>query len=81
MALFALTGAIRTRVRSVSVMMIKGHKYPIEPDREAARKAWQKLTGVMLAAEDMLQRGTLSPDEYEAVWWEVYDHMEALADS
>ncbi len=79
--LFALTGAIRTRVRSVSVMLIKGHKFPIEPDREAARKAWQKLTGVMLAAEDMLQRGTLSPVEYEAVWWEVYDRMEALADS
>ncbi len=34
----------------------------------------------MLAAEDMLQRGTLSPVQYEAVWWDIYDRIEAVAD-
>lgn len=78
-ALFALTAGTRPRVRSMSLMLIKGYGYPVDRNGEAARKAWEKLTGVMLAAEDMLQRGTLSPVEFEAVWWEIYDRMEAVA--
>jgi hypothetical protein len=79
-ALFALTAGIRPRVRSMSLTLVKGYGWPIDPSGEAARKAWEKFTGVMLAAEDMLQRGTLSPVEYEAVWWEIYDRIEAVAE-
>jgi hypothetical protein len=79
-ALFALTAGTRPRVRSMSLTLVKGYGWPIDPSGEAARKAWEKLTGVMLAAEDMLQRGTLSPVEYEAVWWEIYDRIEAVAE-
>lgn len=79
-ALFALTAQARTRVRSISLTLIKGYGHSADPAAETTRRAWQKLTGVMLAAEDMLQRGTLSPVQYETVWWEVYDRVAALAE-
>jgi hypothetical protein len=55
--------------------------YDADPHSEAMHEVWEKLTCVMLAADDMLQRGTISPVEYEAVWWEVYDRVEAFADA
>ncbi|HME49616.1 DUF6611 family protein [Mycobacterium sp.] len=79
-ALFALTAGTRPRVRSMSLTLVKGYGWAADPKREAARRAWEKLTGVMLAAEDMRKRGTLSPVQYEAVWWEIYDRMEAVAE-
>jgi hypothetical protein len=79
-ALFVLSAPTRTRVRSMSLTLTTGYGYRPDPRGEAMHKLWVKLAGVMLAAEDMRRRGAISPVEYEAVWWKVYDRMQTFAD-
>jgi hypothetical protein len=79
-ALFASTAQTRPRVRSMSLTVVKNYGGAAGTAHVAARRTWEKLTGVMLAADDMLRRGTLSPVQYEAVWWDIYDRVEALGE-
>ncbi len=76
-ALFAMSGAARAQVRSLSVISIDGYS---DPRTEAMFVQWAAVVEMLTTADEMRERSDLSPVEYEAVWWEAYNRLEVGAD-
>lgn len=76
-ALFVILGSVRTRVRTVSVVLISGYSNPVAAEAYAELKA----SAVVLCAADVLRdEGSISPVQHEALWWRVYDRLERRTD-
>ncbi len=73
--LFQRAGPARVQVRSMSIILM-----PKAADVRARRRyaEWQTLVHMLTQADQMLTAGAISPVEYEAIWWEAYDRLEAV---
>jgi hypothetical protein len=70
--LFVMLGSVRTRVRTLSVVLISGYSNP------AAAAAYTELKAVAIvlcAADALRDEGSISPVQHEALWWQVYDRL------
>jgi hypothetical protein len=70
--LFVMLGSVRTRVRTLSVVLISGYSNP------AAAAAYTELKAVAIvlcAADALRDEGSISPVQHEALWWRVYDRL------
>jgi hypothetical protein len=67
-----MSGAPRTRVRTIGAMVMAGHHDPISV---AARDGLEELAAILMDADDRLASGQISPLQHEMVWWQVYDKM------
>jgi hypothetical protein len=70
--LFVMLGQVRTRVRTLSVVLIAGYS---DPGATAMYTELKVLVAVLCAADDLRDRGGISPAQHEAVWWQVYDRL------
>ncbi len=48
-----------------------------DPASVAARDRLETLAGLLMEADERLERGELSAAEHEMTWWRVYDQMES----
>jgi len=73
--LFLRAGPTRLHVRSMSIILM-----PKAADVRERRRytEWQTLVYMLTRADQMLKTGAISPVEHEAIWWEAYDHLEAV---
>ena len=69
---FALTGEVRAQVRSLQVVVIDGNP---DPHSASLHAEWVQLAGMLIDADERLGRGTASPVEHEAVWWQAYERL------
>jgi hypothetical protein len=69
---FDRLGALRTQVRTLSVVLIAG-----ESDRNAAATyaELKKLAAIMCTADALLGQGRISVTEHESIWWQVYERV------
>ncbi|SPM31031.1 DUF6611 family protein [Mycobacterium terramassiliense] len=74
--LFLRAGPVRVRVRSMSVSLLPNGADVAERRRHTE---WRTLTGMLTEADRMLANGAISLVEHEAIWWEAYDRVEAIA--
>ncbi|OBI43606.1 hypothetical protein A5706_04940 [Mycobacterium sp. E796] len=74
--LFLWAGPLRVRVRSMSIVL-----FPNSDDAHGRRQytEWRTLAGALTCADRMLATGAISVVEHEAIWWEAYDRVEAIA--
>lgn len=72
--LFVLAGPQRVPVKSMSIVLL-----PASTDQNERRRhdEWKALTHMLTQADDRLSTGAISPVQYEAVWWQAYDRLEA----
>jgi hypothetical protein len=70
--LMAMTGANRTRVRTLTVVRMAGVVDAVAVDRYAELYA---LAYELAEADCLLEAGTLSTVDHEAVVWRVYDRL------
>jgi hypothetical protein len=71
-ALFMMLGDVRTRVRTLSVVLVAGYS---KLGDVATYTELKVLVAVLCAADDLRDRGGISPAQHEAVWWQVYDRL------
>ncbi len=74
--LFLRAGPIRVQVRSMSVIVL-----PNSADVQArhSHTECRILAEMLIRADQMLATGAISPVEHEAIWWEAYDRLGAIA--
>lgn len=74
--LFFRAGPLRVRVRSMSIVLL-----PNSDDADERHKyaEWRTLAGALTRADRMLATGAVSVVEHEAIWWEAYERVEAIA--
>jgi len=74
--LFLRAGPARVPVRSMSVVLL-----PNTADAHELRRhtEWRALAGMLTQADESLASGAISVVEHEAVWWEAYDRLGAIA--
>jgi hypothetical protein len=75
--LFVRLGSTRTRVRTLSVVLVSGYSNPVA---EAAYAELKASAVVLCAADALRDEGSISATQHEALWWRVYDRLEARAD-
>jgi hypothetical protein len=73
---FTLAGQARAQVRSLQVVLIDGH---VDPHSAARYAEWKQLVGILTGADDLVTEGKASIVEHEAVWWQAYDRLGAVA--
>ena len=74
--LFARVGGLRTQVRTLCVTRFAG--YPDEDELFADQYAEiRTLVAILGSADTLLAQGHLSATDYEAIWWKVYDRLDA----
>jgi hypothetical protein len=71
--LFARVGAVRAKVRTVSVTRVAGLP---DPQGAATYAEMNTLVIALRSADDLWKAGGLSTAEHEAVWWQVYDRLD-----
>jgi len=71
--LFACARSARSRLRSMSVILLAG-----DADSSDRRRytEWETLVDMLTRADCFRETGEISPVEHEAIWWEVYDRLE-----
>ena len=71
--LFACARSARSRLRSMSVILLAG-----DADSSDRRRytEWETLVDMLTRADCLRETGEISPVEHEAIWWEVYDRLE-----
>jgi hypothetical protein len=70
--LFAMRGPLRTRVLTMSVVLISGYPDPVA----AAAYTELKAVAIILCAADTLRdEGDISPAQHEALGWQAYDRL------
>lgn len=73
--LFLRAGPGRVPVRSLSAVLVP----PAVDAREACRHTeWAVLVDALSRADRRLTVGAISRVEYEAIWWDAYDRLEAV---
>jgi hypothetical protein len=75
-ALFVRAGTARTRLRSMSIVLVAGCIYPYE---RRMYTEWETVVSMLTRADRLLATSAISPVEHEAVWWEAYDRLEMAA--
>ena len=70
---FMRAGVVRTRVHTMSAMVMSG--YHDARSRDACHKL-QALAARLIEADQHRGLGLISPIEYEMTWWQVYDRIE-----
>jgi Family of unknown function (DUF6611) len=73
--LFLRVGPARVQVRSVSIALMPG---AIDARERRKHIECQTLVHMLTRADHMLATGAISPVKHEAIWWEAYDHLEAI---
>jgi hypothetical protein len=70
----AAAGTAHSQVRTLTAAVLVGH-----PDLEssAARDTIQRLGVRLIRADEGLADGSLTAADHEAIWWRVYDEMDA----
>lgn len=75
--LFVMLGPIRTRVLTMSVVLISGFSNAVA----AAAYTELKAVAIILCAADMMRdAGDITPAQHEALWWQAYDRLEGRTD-
>ncbi len=74
--LFLRAGPRRVQVRAMSVILLPNSVDA--HDRESYTEC-RALAGTLASADHLLANGAISLVEHEAVWWDVYDRIEAIA--
>jgi hypothetical protein len=72
--LFMTLGHVRTRVRTLSVVLVAGYA---KSGAVATYTELKALVAVLCAADELREQGGISPAQHEAVWWQVYDRLGA----
>lgn len=68
----ARLGAVRTQVRTMTVVTIAGHT---DADTAAAYAELQLLASAMGAADVLLAQRRISAAEHESLWWQAYERL------
>jgi hypothetical protein len=68
----ARLGAVRTQVRTMTVVTIAGHT---DPDTAAAYTELRLLASAMGAADVLLGQRRISATEHESLWWQAYERL------
>jgi len=68
----ARLGAVRTQVRTMTVVTIAGHT---DPDTAAAYTELRLLASAMGAADVLLAQRRISAAEHESLWWQAYERL------
>jgi hypothetical protein len=76
-ALFAMLGAVRTRVLRLSVVLISGYSNPVAA---AAYTELKAVAIILCAADTMRDAGDITPAQHEALWWQAYERLERRTD-
>jgi hypothetical protein len=73
--LFLRAGPVRVPVRSLSAVLM-----PLAPDAGERRRhsEWAALVDALTRADRMVAAGAISRVEYEAIWWDAYERLEAV---
>lgn len=72
--MFALTGDMRWRVRTLSAITMAGY------DTDDRRYSMLRVMARALDHADLeLEEGRISPLQHEARWWQVYDVLDSMA--
>ncbi len=73
--LFLRAGPARVPVRSLSAVLV-----PLAADERERRRHtdWVTLVDALTRADRMLTIGAMSRVEYEAIWWDAYERLEAV---
>lgn len=69
---FVMAGELRGRVLTMCASSMVG--YP-DPVATAAVEKVRLFAGSLIAADNALRDGRLSPAEHEMLWWRVYDEI------
>jgi hypothetical protein len=69
---FDRLGALRTQVRTLSVVLIAD--YP-DPCAVATYAELKKLAAILCTADALLGQGRISATEHESIWWQVYERV------
>ncbi|ORV83074.1 hypothetical protein AWC11_23015 [Mycobacterium interjectum] len=74
--LFLRAGPLRVQVRSMAVILL-----PTSADAHGRQSQTEcrALADTLLRADDLLASGAISMVEHEAVWWDVYERIDAIA--
>ncbi len=74
--LFLRAGPIRVQVRSMSVIMLPGSA---DVHARQSHTECRTLAEMLIRADRLLANGAISLVEHEAIWWDAYDRIEAIA--
>ncbi len=74
--LFLRAGPMRVQVRSMSVILLPNGVDPQERQRHTECRI---LADELVRADQLLANGAISFVEHEAIWWDAYDRIEAIA--
>lgn len=75
--LFVMLGALRTRVRTMSVVLISGYANPLAA---AAYTEMKEVAIILCAADTLRDEGSISPAQHEALWWQAYERLDGRTD-
>ena len=75
--LFVMLRSVRTRVRTMSVVLISGYSNPVAA---AAYTELKAVAIILCAADTMRDAGDITAAQHEALWWQAYDRMGTRTD-
>lgn len=75
---FDRLGAARTRVRTMSVVLIAGYS---DPEAAATYAELKRITITLFAADALLDEGRISVAEHESIWWHAYEWVGTRSDT
>jgi uncharacterized protein DUF6611 len=71
--LLLLAGPKRVHVKCMSLILMPG---VTDENEQRWHTEWKTLTHMLTRADDMYSTGSISPVEYEAIWWQAYERLE-----
>ncbi len=74
--LFLRAGPTRVKVRSMSVILLPNSA---DPQGRQCHTECRILADMLVRADGLLANGAISFVEHEAIWWDAYDRIEAIA--
>ncbi len=74
--LFLRAGPLRVQVRSMSVILLPNSA---DAHERQSHTECRTLAGALLRADNLLANGAISLVEHEAIWWDVYERIDAIA--
>lgn len=74
--LFLRGGPMRVQVRSMSVIVLPNNA---DAHERQSHTECRTLAGMLVRADHLLANGAISFVEHEAIWWDAYDRIEAIA--
>ncbi|WP_369829106.1 DUF6611 family protein [Mycobacterium sp. 852002-50816_SCH5313054-b] len=74
--LFLRAGPTRVKVRSMSVILLPNSA---DAHEEQSHTECRTLADMLVRADHLLESGAISLVEHEAIWWDAYDRIDAIA--